>query len=182
MSGKLAKSIVYLSGPIDNAKDFGKGWRENFIDNTKHLNMSIINPCNKPASCVHEVTGDVRTVSKIRESENWKEMQDFVKQFRREDLRFTDVSDFLVAYIDADIPSWGTPDEIYTAERQKKPILAIVNGGIKRLPTWLFGVFRIDEIFSTVEECINHLNKIDSGEIKMDRRWVLFRQQMKDQI
>jgi len=178
---KLSEAIVYLSGSIDNASDLGKGWRNDFIRQTEHLNMQVINPCNKPASSVHEVNGDVRAVNTIRQAGRWGELQDFVKKFRREDLRFTDAADFLVVYIDPAIPSWGTPDEIYTAERQKKPIFAIVKGGIAKLPTWLFGVFRLNEVFSTLEECIEHLNQIDRGEIEMDRRWVLFRKELRKQ-
>lgn len=177
----LDESICYLSGPIDNAKDLGAGWRKEFIYKSVHLNMQVIDPCNKPSSCVHEIIGETRTVSSMRKEERWAEMQSFVKQFRREDLRFTDVSDFLVVYIDPEIPSWGTPDELYTAERQSKPCLCIIKGGIKNLPTWLFGVFRLNEIFDSVDHCIDHLNKIDSGEIEMDRRWVMFRKQLRKQ-
>jgi hypothetical protein len=177
----LSESICYLSGAIDRAPDLGKGWRNEFITKTLHLNMQVIDPCNKPASCVHEVTGDVRTVSTMREKGEWHELQRFVKQFRREDLRFTDVSDFLVVYIDPNVPSYGTLDELFTAEDQKKPCLCIVKGGLAALPTWLFGVFNLDEVFATIDECVSYLNKIDSGEIKMDRRWVVFRKQLREQ-
>ena len=181
--GKLNEAICYLSGPIDKAQDLGKGWRKEFIAKSSHIGMSIIDPCNKPASFVHEVTGDVRTVTKMREEKKWQELQQFVKKFRREDLRFTDVSDFLVVYIDPDVPSYGTLDELFTAEDQKKPLFCIVKGGIDKLPTWLFGVFRLEEVFSNVDECIAHINKIDKGEINIedDRRWVLFRKELREQ-
>jgi len=179
--GKLAEAIVYLSGAIDRAKDLGKGWRNEFIEKTSHLRMQIINPCNKPASSLHEVIGDFRTVEKMRQERKWEELQQFVKEFRHQDLRFTDASDFLVVYIDPDVPSCGTLNEVYTAEAQQKPCLCIIKGGIDKLPTWLFGVFRLDEIFSTLDECIDHINKIDSGETEMDRRWVLFRKQLREQ-
>jgi hypothetical protein len=177
--GKLSEAIVYLSGPIDAAKDLGRGWRDEFISKTSHLNMHIINPCNKPASSVHEVRGDVRTVTKMREAKDWVSLKAFVKKFRREDLRFTDASDFLVVYIDPDVSSWGTPDEVFTAEKQKKPLLCICKGGIERLPTWCFDVFNLNEIFATVDECIAHIDGIDSGAIEMDRRWVLFRKELR---
>lgn len=179
--GKLDEAIVYLSGAIDRADDLGKGWRKELISKVSHLNMQIIDPCNKPASFVHEVTGDIRTVTVMRSNKQWEELQQFVKKFRREDLRFTDVSDFLIVYIDPDVPSYGTLDELFTAEDQKKPCLCIIKGGIEKLPTWLFGVFKLEEIFSTVDECIDHLNKINCGEIFMDRRWVIFRKQLREQ-
>ncbi len=172
---KLNRAIVYLSGAIDKAPDLGRGWREDFIIRAKHLNLRIIDPCNKPASFVHEIQGDVRTVNVLREQEKWEELQSFVKKFRREDLRFTDISDFLVVYIDPSVPSYGTLDELFLAEREHKPLLCIVKGGIKHLPTWLFGVFRLNEVFSSVEECILHLDKLNQGELDLDLRWVLIR-------
>jgi hypothetical protein len=181
--GKLNEAICYLSGPIDKAKDLGRGWRKEFIAKTSNLGMQIIDPCNKPASFVHEVKGDVRTVTKMREEKQWVELQKFVKKFRREDLRFTDVSDFLVVYIDPDVPSYGTLDELFTAEDQKKPCFCICKGGIECLPTWLFGVFRLEEVFGSIDECVAHLMKIDNGEINIeeDRRWVLFRKELRNQ-
>ncbi len=177
---KLKDAIVYLSGAIDQAKDLGRGWREEFKAKSSRLKMRIIDPCNKPSSFVHEVKGDIRTVSKLREEKNWIELQKFVKKFRREDLRFTDVSDFLIVHIDPLVPSYGTLDELYTAEDQKKPCLCIIEGGKEKLPTWLFGVFRLEEIFSSIDECIDYLSKIDSGQISIeeDRRWVLFRKEL----
>jgi hypothetical protein len=146
--------------------------------------MQIIDPCNKPSSFVHEVTGDIRTVTKMRNERKWDELQRFVKKFRREDLRFTDVSDFIVVYIDPDVPSFGTLDELFTAEDQKKPCLCIVNGGIEKLPTWLFAVFNLSEVFDTVDDCIKYLNKINDGIINIDddRRWVLFRKELRNQL
>ena len=91
------------------------------------------------------------------------------------------VSDFIVVYIDPEVPSYGTLDELFTAEDQQKPCLCIIKGGIDKLPTWLFGVFRLSEIFSTVDDCIEYINKIDSGEIEMDRRWVIFRKELREQ-
>lgn len=180
---RLNEAVVYLSGAIDKAQDLGKGWRNDFISKSSHLGMKIIDPCNKPASFVHEISGDVRTVTKMRNDKQWEELQKFVKKFRREDLRFVDVSDFVIVYIDPEVPSYGTLDELFTAEDQKKPCICIVKGGIENLPTWLFGVFKLNEIFSTIEECIEYLNKIDTGiiNIEEDRRWVLFRKELKSQ-
>lgn len=181
---KLDQAIVYLSGAIDRAADLGKGWRQEFIDKTLHLNMQVIDPCNKPASFVHEVTGDIRTVTKMRDEKNWIELQEFVKKFRHEDLRFTDVSDFIVVYIDPEVPSYGTLDELFTAEDQKKPCLCIIKGGIEKLPTWLFAVFYLHEIFDTVDDCVHYLDKIDLGiiSIENDSRWVLFRKALQEQM
>jgi hypothetical protein len=181
---KLNEAVVYLSGPIDRAKDLGRGWRQEFIGKSAHLNMQIIDPCNKPSSFVHEIHGDLRTTSVLRQERKWNELQNFVKKFRREDLRFTDISDFIIVYIDPEVPMFGTLDELYTAEDQKKPCLCIIKGGIECLPTWLFAVFKLEEIFADIDECINYLNKINDGSINIenDYRWVLCRKELRSQL
>lgn len=171
----LRNAVVYLSGPIDAAADLGVGWRQKFIEQSAHLDLDIIDPCNKPAGCAPEVEGSHRRADLLREQKRWTELQTFAKKLRREDLRFTDISDFVVVYINKKIFTCGTWDEVFLAERQKKPIFAIVEGGLDGLPTWCFGVFELHEVFSSVEECIAHLDKINSGEIPLDDRWVLIR-------
>ena len=85
--------------------------------------------------------------------ERWEDMRNFVKGFRREDLRFTDMADFIVIKVDRDTHMCGSYDELFVAERQRKPLFCIIEGGIKELPTWLFGVFRLENIFSNVDDC-----------------------------
>lgn len=180
MKSKLKNAICYLSGPIEKAKDLGVGWRNEFISKSKHLNLVVIDPCNKPTNFTHEIKGEHRTIDGLRKERKWEELVSYVKQFRREDLRFTDISDFLIVYIDPDVPSYGTLDELFTAEDQKKPLLCICKGGIDKLPAWLFAVFKLNEIFENIDGCIEYLNKINNNEtLSEDRRWVLCRDALK---
>ena len=75
--------------------------------------------------------------------------------------------------MDRNIHMCGSYDEAYTAERQRKPIFCIVEGGIDKLPTWLFGVFKLEHIFSSVEECLQHLYKLAYSESELEDNWVL---------
>ncbi len=172
---KLNQARVYLSGPIDYAPDLGRGWRDEFIKQSKSLNLKIINPCDKPLPCEHEIKGEHRFVEIFRKNKDWKNLQSFVKTFRRQDLRFTDIADFLVIYVNKEIHMCGSYDELFVAERQKKPIFCIVEGGIECLPTWLFGVFKIENIFNSVSECVAHLNILNKQEV-LDSSWVLIGQ------
>lgn len=175
----LKDARLYLSGPMDKANDHGISWRRDFIERSKFLNMAIMDPTNKPMPLASEVGEEKQAIVGYRERGEWDKLCKFVKQFRRSDLRMTDLADILVVYIDPDIPSWGTPDEVFTAERQKKPLLCIVKGGKKALPTWCFAVFEMNEVFETVDECIEYLTRIDCGEIAIDDRWVLIGKYLK---
>jgi hypothetical protein len=174
--GLLKSSRAYLSGAMDYAPDHGIGWRRKFIELTKHLEIGIIDPTNKPIPCTSELGPERQTMEILRSQGRWDELRSFVKRFRREDLRFCDIADFLVVGIDPTIHTVGTYDEVFTAERQKKPLLCIIEGGKKRLPYWDFAVFRTNEIFESVEECVGYLDGIDNGTIPLDDRWVLIGQ------
>lgn len=179
--GVLSRAICYLCGPMDRAKDNGTEWREYFIEQTTDLDLKIINPCDKPSNCAQEIskTGE-RKVDRLKRLRRWSDLKKFVNRFRHEDLRFVDIADFVVIYIDIDVHICGSYDEVFNAERQKKPCLAIVNGGLPNLPNWMFDVFNLHEVFDNVDKCVNYLKKIDRGDVKLDKRWVLIRRHLKE--
>lgn len=171
----LKNAVFYLSGPMEKAKDHGRGWRENLIEKTKHLNIKLIDPTNKPSrdKRYHE---EKSVLNQLKDNEMWDELTTFVKGFRRVDLRYTDLADAIIVYIDTNLYTVGTWDEVFTAERQRKPILAIVKGGKKSMPAWLFAVIDYHNIFESVDELVIHLEKLDSGQIPLDKKWVLIRE------
>lgn len=179
-SNVLDGSVCYLSGAMEKAADFGISWRQKFIKLTKDLNIRAIDPTNKPKTLGNQCIEDKNKVQRLKDAEKWDELSDFAKSFRRADLRFCDLCDFLVVYVDKDVPTWGTPDELYTVEDQKKPIFAIVEGGKKQTPAWLFAVLDHNYIFSSVEECVEHLRNINNGTIPLNNRWVLIRQYLSE--
>lgn len=175
----LNKSRCYLSGAIDDASDLGVGWRRRFKEKAREAKLGIrfIDPCDKPESCAQEVIDGQRYVDKYRKEKDWRAMRDFVKTLRREDLRFTDIADFLVIKIDPSCHMCGSYDELFLAERQRKPIFCIIEDGIERLPTWLFGVFHLENIFTSVDECIEHLKQLNNTPLEeLDSCWVLIGQ------
>lgn len=173
---RLYGAMLYLAGPIDNAKDDGVGWRRDLIAKTKHIGLKIIDPTNKPKKFKPEIGTEKQHLLQLKEEGRFAEVVEYVKGFRREDLRFVDISDGIIAYVDPDIHMCGTYDEIFTAECQRKPRMLIVKGGKKRCPNWLFGVFKLEDIFDSVDECVQRLNDIDVGTYKIGREWVLVRE------
>ena len=69
----------------------------------------------------------------------------------------------------------GSYDEAVTAERQKKPIFAIIEGGKETAPSWFFGIVHYSEMFDSVEKLVDHLEKLNSGKKSLDNRWVMLR-------
>ncbi|MCD6436211.1 MAG: hypothetical protein J7L15_07465 [Clostridiales bacterium] len=176
---KLKGVNCFLSGPIDRVTDDGIIWRQYIVDECGKRNMKLdfFDPCNKPEGLGSEIGIEKNKVKKLIESGQWEEAQEFVKTFRRYDLRGIDTCNFVIARIDLNVHMCGTYDEIFTAEREGKPIFIIMGKDQRKedIPTWLISFLNYEEIFESEDECIDYLEKIDQGEIELDRRWVLIK-------
>ncbi len=136
----LDGSRVYLSGPMDfiGSRVIEKylGWRSIITPIFKALNVFVMDPWNKPVikgldpnneygkEGVHRDKSryekDFWTNPETRalyETEFWETVHI--------DLRMTDISDFMVAFVPTNIYSVGTVHEIITAKNQKKPTLLV---------------------------------------------------------
>lgn len=183
--GKLDGACCYLSGPMEYVADHGVEWRRKFIRLAQEagLNLDFIDPTNKPGDGEMRVGEDKNYQTMLKEQGRWEDLRRYVGRYRRLDLRFVDLSDFIVAVVDPRVPQWGTSNEIYFAEMQHKPMFFICDGGLKNLPNWLFPVIDLDDplngkrlnVFQSVEEVIEELIDYDTGIAEMSDEWVLVR-------
>lgn len=170
----LDGAIVYLAGPIQFAKDDGVNWR-NELKSKLGDYLRVIDPCDKPEDKTLDVQEEKRHAKEMKKLGDYKALQDFVRKYRHLDLRYVDISDFIVALIDTDIHLCGTYDEIFNAERQRKPIIFIAANGKQRLPDWLFAFADLEYIVESVDECVDLIEKINSGVKPLNKKWVLAR-------
>ena len=190
--GVLDEAIGYLSGPMEFVKDHGIEWRRKFIRlvHESELNIDLIDPTNKPGESIGE---DPTYQIQLQEEGRFKELQAYVNNYRHFDLRATDICDFLIVVVDPTIPQWGTSNETYVAEMQKKPTFFIVEGGLYRLPRWLFDVIdRISSanpikaqqeanVYESVEDVVSELVALDNGTKRLSREWILVRKLLAQQ-
>ena len=180
--GKLDEAIIYTSGAMEFAADHGVEWRRKFIHQVWDAGLTtidIIDPTDKPGPPEFKVGEEKDFQTALQQVGRYEELRQYVGQYRRYDLRCCDYMDALVACIDPTIPHWGTPNEIYVAETAHKPRFCIIDGGLSRLPRWLFDVFPLENVFSTIEDCVQHLVDLDSGKIPLSREWVLIRKHLR---
>lgn len=174
----LKDARCYLIGPITFAKDDGIGWRQNIQQMCKSngIEINFLDPTNKPNGMGQEVGIEKSTAKEWKRTKQYDKLREYVKKYRRIDLRMVDISDFVIAYIDTNIFMFGSVDEIVTAERQKKPILCILPQGIENAPDWLFAITEIKYMFESIEDLFQFLCRINSGDIDLheDDKWVLF--------
>lgn len=172
---KLNGSTCYLVGAMDRVKDNGIVWRENITPFLKNLGIFVLNPCNKPIDVGLENIENRQNRKILKENGNFEKVAKEMKLIRAIDLRMTDRSDMIIANIDTDVHACGTYEEIFWANRMKKPILIHCENGIQNLPDWLFGVLPYQFFFDSWENLKQYVLDIDNGEqTEQHKRWHFF--------
>ena len=133
----LEKTRCYLSGPMDfvGSRVIEKyyGWRALLTPILRSFAIRVLDPWNKPAIRGHENYGQegVLPNKEQYEADFWTNGATRVR-FERDfwetvhiDLRMTDLSDFVIAFVPTNIYSVGTVHEVIVARQQQKPVLMI---------------------------------------------------------
>jgi nucleoside 2-deoxyribosyltransferase len=173
---RLKNQRVYLAGAMDRVADRGMGWRDSITPFLKSLGVVVYNPIKKPCSRGKEDSETHRRKTLLKQQGEYNELSKVMKEIRSTDLRLVDISDFLVVNLDLETHPCGTYEEIFWANRQKKPIVVHVEQTKKFAPDWLFGTIPHEMIFSTWLEIRDYLNNINnSKDIETFNRWYFVR-------
>lgn len=172
---RLRGQRVYLAGAIDRCPDLGVAWRESITPFLQEKGVNVLNPMCKPTNLGNETIESRNYRTQLKEKENYDQLSITMKEIRNVDLRMVDISDFLIVNIDLEIHPCGTYEEIFGANRSKKPIIIHMEQGKIKTPDWLFGTLPHSMFFSTWEEVKRYLDYIDSEEfIDTKNRWRFF--------
>ena len=172
---RLNNQRVYLAGAMDRVADRGNGWRDNITPFLQSLNIIVFNPIKKPTVIGQEDEVTHKYKIKLKNAGKYDELSQLMKTIRSVDLRLVDISDFLIVNLDLDIHPCGTYEEIFWANRQKKPIVIHMVQGKENAPDWLFGTVPHKMIFSSWDDIKSYLSEINSQkEINTYNRWYFF--------
>lgn len=175
MHNRLQNQRVYLAGAMDRVADRGNGWRDNITPFLESLGVVVFNPIKKPTSVGVEDFATHQLKLKLKQDKNYDSLSQLMKTIRSVDLRLVDISDFLIVNLDLDIHPCGTYEEIFWANRQKKPIIIHMVQGKQNAPDWLFGTIPHQMIFSNWDDIKAYLHDINSiSEINNYNRWYFF--------
>ena len=159
----------------------GRDWRADITDHLKPLGITCFNPYEKPF--VKDVEEDEETREQMEtwmKTKQYDRVTDRMKTVRSYDLNLVDRSDFIVAHLVPNVASWGSAEEIVTAVRMKKPIFISMEGGKSKTPLWVLGMLPHKYIYNSVDEIIDMLYAIDSGEKEIDSdRWRLLQKRFR---
>ena len=172
---RLKNQRAYLAGAMDRVPDRGAGWRAEITPFLKGMGAVVFNPLNKPTEMGKEDEGTHFLKCSMKEKGQYDELSELMKTIRAVDLRLVDISDFLVVNLDINTHPCGTLEEIFLANRSKKPVVVHIEQGKESAPDWLFGTLPHEMFFSSWEEVKDYLSHIDSStEIKDHGRWRFF--------
>lgn len=172
---RLQNQRVYLAGAMDRVPDRGNGWRDNITPFLENLGIIVFNPIKKPTSIGKEDNEVQNLKQNLKKNKDYDGLSNLMKTIRAVDLRLVDISDFLIVNLDLETHPCGTLEEIFWANRQKKPILIHMVQGKNNAPDWIFGTIPHQMIFSDWREIIEYLNDINSNiNIESYKRWYFF--------
>lgn len=173
MSQVLYKTRCYLVGHMQYQD--GQEWRTKAEAKLNPRNIVTFNPYKKPFIKDLDESNEQRKVwDSMIEKENYDELSEQFKKVRIYDLNLVDRSDFIVAHIIPNVASWGSAEELAVANRMKKPTFISVEGGKKKTPLWMFGMFPHKYFYDSIDQLLDKICQIDDGEIEIDSdRWRL---------
>tara|TARA_B100001778_G_scaffold257506_1_gene217635 strand:+ start:15 stop:545 length:531 start_codon:yes stop_codon:yes gene_type:complete len=172
---RVRNQRCYLAGAMDRVKDRGKGWRQEITPFLQSLGIVVFNPITKPTEIGLEDHDTHLVKTKLKKKKRYEELSSMMKVIRSVDLRLVDISDFLIVNLDLDIHPCGTYEEIFWANRQKKPIIIHMVQGKEHTPDWLFGTVPHQMIYSDWNDIYGYLEHINSSEnINTYNRWYFF--------
>jgi len=178
-NGLLYKTCTYLSSSMENAEC--DEWRSKCLSFFKDIGVKVFDPYNKPFMDDLDESPEFRKkIYEEREKGNLEWVHEHFRNIRAVDLSCCDRADFLTVHIYPKIASWGAAEEIYTANRAKKPIFITVEGGIKKTPLWLLGVLPPKYFYNNVDEMLEMIYNINHRIMPIDsRRWKLLKPELR---
>jgi len=176
MLNRLCNTRCYLCGAMDRAKDAGVGWRRRIRGTLDDLGITWLDPTRKPIDIGKEDDESRALRKQAKKESNWDLIVGDMKPIRCVDLRMVDVCDFLVVYLDLDVHACGTYEEIFLANRQKKPVFICIEQGKENTPDWLFAALPNAYFHSSWEELYEHMEMVayDPTFEDSNGRWYFF--------
>jgi len=175
----LFKTRTYLVGHMQYSS--GRDWREHVEEELRPLGIRIFNPYKKPF--VKDVSEDDEARLSLAHSQEHGHFNDVAERMslvRSYDLNLVDRSDFIIAHLLPEVASWGSAEELVTAVRMKKPIFISMEGGKRATPLWLMGMLPHHYIYDSIEDVVDMIRAIDSGEKEIDSdRWRLLKEELR---
>jgi hypothetical protein len=171
--GLLEKTTCTVIGPMQYSN--GQNVRNFFKKELGKMKIIVYDHYNKPFLNDY-VKENEQTAKKLK---GWLENEEYDKisearYIRIYDLNLIDRSDFIIFHFIPGVVTVGSWEEFFWANRCKKVIFFITEGGKKLTPWWVFWTIDHKYIYSSKEEVLQMIKDINSQKKKIDSdRWKL---------
>lgn len=175
----LKKTKCTVIGPMQYQN--GRGIRDYFTDELKKLDITVYDHYNKPfeSKLLDESEEAAAQLKHWADTEQYDKIAS-LKPIRAYDLALIEKSDFIIFHFIPGVVTVGSWEEFFLANRSKRPIFFITEGSKKLTPYWVFWTIPHKYIYSSKEEVIAMLQKINSGEKEIDAdRWRLLKEEFR---
>jgi len=160
---------------MEFSKSIGQEWRIYLQKELKDLEIIFLDPTCKPTHVGIEDEQTQGIMKQLREKGDYRLLRDMISPIRAYDLRMVDISDFIIVHLDRNTPTTGTWEELYLANREKKPIILHYTQGKNNVPLWLFDVIPHQMMFGDWAEVCKFVRHIALDKNIDDlNRWKFF--------
>jgi uncharacterized membrane protein/nucleoside 2-deoxyribosyltransferase len=161
---------------MDRVSDGGVEWRLRIRNTLRDLGINWLDPCDKPIDIGLEDMESRALRRQYKKQRLWAKVAELMKPIRCVDLRMVDVCDFIVVLIDVDNHACGTYEEIFWANRMKKPIFVMVAEDVTNIPDWLVAALPHEYFHDSWESLFEHVERVDHDPAFKDdhKRWYFF--------
>jgi len=161
---------TYLAGPMEHDPTNGVQWRQRITAFLQRFGVDVQDPTCKPFDIGIEDLENKEAHARWRAEGEWDKLASAMKVIRQVDLRMEDTSDFIIVYLPTGVNTCGTWEEIFTANRSKRPIL--IQCPKTLIPGWMFGVLPHRFFFDDWTAIEEYLTSVDAGEENDPKRWL----------
>lgn len=177
----LENTRALVIGAMEKDRIGGARMRDYVEEQLSPLGIKVWNHYKSPIECsINEGDDDIFSMLEgFREDENYEAIAKY-KQIRHNDLALIDKCDFVICELNMETFSCGTFEEVFLANRHKKPIFLFCKQGKKSIPIWMWWTLPTNYFYNDCDEIVDTLSKIHFGQIKIDSdRWKLLKKELR---
>lgn len=174
--GILYKTKCTVIGPMQYSAEEGQKVRNFISEQLSKIGVTVFNHYENPFLSDHQEDIDsIHEVNEYIKNGEFEKVEE--KRFIRSyDLALIDRSDFIIFMYHKNIPMFGSFEEFFLANRQKKPIFVVCGDGKRNASAWLYWTIPHKYCYDSLETCLDMINKINDGVVKIDSsRWRLLK-------
>jgi len=175
----LKNTRCYLAGAIENDINLGRGWRDQIKDDLSEYGIQWMDPSRKPIAFGSETPETAAALKALRSDHKAVKVTEAMSHIRAIDLRMVTISDWLIAKVNPNVPTFGTHEELALTVSQHKPIFVLIEGGIDAAPLWWFDMLPEGSMFYSLDDMYARIWQANSGQKKLvtelsNYKWMFF--------